>query len=46
MRASSDAWSETPVQVYARSIDKAKIIAVLASRAIDSLRAAVLLADG
>jgi hypothetical protein len=29
-----------------RSIDKAKIIAVLASRAIDSLRAAVLLADG
>jgi hypothetical protein len=29
-----------------RSIDKAKIVAVLASRAIDSLRAAVLLADG
>src|SRR5215470_5472799 len=28
------------------SIDKAKIIAVLASRAIDSLRVAVLLADG
>jgi hypothetical protein len=28
MRASSGAWSETPVEVYARSIDKAKAIAV------------------